>query len=308
MLADPSVAPLVDAYRTCEFVTLAKDGTPVAWPASGLPRAGGGFLLTTSIGFPQKAFNVRRDGRVALLFSDPTGSGLADPPHVLVRGTATCADVVHTEPEGELRDLWLRLYARQPGSRVYPSVPARWFTDFYFMRLLIEVTPASVEVVAAGTTGVSTVIGSTVVGSDVLSAYPSAVLASLDAGGAPQLHRTAVADHPGGGFAVDGGAAAPGPASLLVHRHDEKLSALHNALVRGTLERDGDAWVLTPSGVTQPAGRGPADVVATMRRCRATTDRYLAKRQLARPVVPWAEYRALAKAARQRSHSVPDIG
>jgi hypothetical protein len=34
------------------------------------------LLITTSIAFPQKAFNIRRDARVALLFSDPTGSGL----------------------------------------------------------------------------------------------------------------------------------------------------------------------------------------------------------------------------------------
>jgi hypothetical protein len=32
----------------------------------------GQILLTTGIGFAVKAANVRRDGRVSLLFSDPT--------------------------------------------------------------------------------------------------------------------------------------------------------------------------------------------------------------------------------------------
>ncbi|GAA2558147.1 hypothetical protein GCM10010435_31340 [Winogradskya consettensis] len=294
MLADPSVAPLVDAYRTCEFATLAKDGTPVPWPTSGLPRTDGTFLLTTSIAFPQKAFNVRRDARVALLFSEPTGSGLDNPPHVLVKGTATCADAVHTEPSGDLGELWKRLLVRQPHSRGYLSFPARRIADWYFMRLLIDVQPTSVEVLDAPT-GSSTVSESTVAGSGLLSAYPNAVVSGLDAAGAPVLRRTAVADHPGG-FTVSLPAEAgfePGPGALLVHRHDEKLNKMHHALIKGTLGRDGDTWVLAPSGVIEPAGRGPRDTLTTLRRCRATTGRYLAKRGLARPSVPWAAYRDL---------------
>ena len=45
-------------------------------------------MLTTSIGLPNKAFNARRDGRISLLFSDQTASGLQDPPAVLVQGDA----------------------------------------------------------------------------------------------------------------------------------------------------------------------------------------------------------------------------
>ncbi|GAA2639346.1 hypothetical protein [Paractinoplanes durhamensis] len=31
----------INAYRTCELVTLAKDGTPLAWPTSGISRSDG---------------------------------------------------------------------------------------------------------------------------------------------------------------------------------------------------------------------------------------------------------------------------
>jgi hypothetical protein len=78
-LIDSELAAVVRAYRTCEFATLAKDGTPVAWPVSPLLRVDGTFVLTTSLGFPQKALNIRRDERVALLFSEPHGSGLDAP-------------------------------------------------------------------------------------------------------------------------------------------------------------------------------------------------------------------------------------
>ena len=70
-------------FRTCEFSTLAADGTPITWPMLPFWRAETGqFMTTTSIGLPDKAFNIRRNPRVALLFSDPTGSGLFDPPAV----------------------------------------------------------------------------------------------------------------------------------------------------------------------------------------------------------------------------------
>ena len=47
-------------FRTCEFTTLSKSGTPVVWPvAARYLSEQGRFLLTTSIGLPQKAFNIR---------------------------------------------------------------------------------------------------------------------------------------------------------------------------------------------------------------------------------------------------------
>ncbi|MFI9844126.1 pyridoxamine 5'-phosphate oxidase family protein [Nonomuraea sp. NPDC051941] len=68
---DLEVGAIIDAYRTCEFATLGADGTPLTWPTAAWRRADGTLLVTTSLAFAQKALNVRRDGRVALLFSDP---------------------------------------------------------------------------------------------------------------------------------------------------------------------------------------------------------------------------------------------
>jgi hypothetical protein len=58
-------------FRTCEFSTLARDGTPITWPTIPFWEPGRErFRITTSIGLPQKALNARRDRRVSLLFSD----------------------------------------------------------------------------------------------------------------------------------------------------------------------------------------------------------------------------------------------
>ncbi|MEV0196406.1 hypothetical protein [Nonomuraea sp. NPDC050691] len=91
---------------------------------------------------------------------------------------------------------------------------------------------------------------------------------------------------------------APGPAGLLVHRHDERLAAMHNALVRGELRRDGDDWLFVPAKVVEPAGSGrPLDMIGTLRRARRATRAHLDRRGLPRPKVAWTEFQALAAAA-----------
>jgi hypothetical protein len=79
---------------------LAKDNTPITWPTVALYQpAQVRFVITTSIGLPQKAYNLRRAPRVAMLYSDPTGSGLAAPPVVLVQGDAVCPDKIVTRSD-----------------------------------------------------------------------------------------------------------------------------------------------------------------------------------------------------------------
>jgi hypothetical protein len=132
-------------FRTCELSTLARDGTPITWPTLPFWRPDEGrFLITTSIGLPYKAFNVRRDPRVSLLFSDPTASGLSDHPAVLVQGDARAPDEVVATVDGFEDDLRL-LMRRQPPSGFYSSNPlTRYLFDWYYMRLMIHVTPRRV--------------------------------------------------------------------------------------------------------------------------------------------------------------------
>jgi hypothetical protein len=127
------------------------------------------------------------------------------------------------------------------------------------------------------------------------SRYPSAVFAARNADGSIALAR-AVPQPRDGGYLVG---AAPGtdltrgPASLLVHRHDDKLSKLSFALVRGRISRPGTAadWFFTPGRVVRPAGTP----LQALRGARAASARYLSSRSLPRPAVPWDQYRALAR-------------
>ncbi|MFB9593619.1 MULTISPECIES: pyridoxamine 5'-phosphate oxidase family protein [Streptomyces] len=304
-------APLdvLDAYRTCEFVTLGKDGTPLAWPTAVARRDDGTLLLTTSLAFAQKAVNIRRDGRVGLLFSDPTGSGLDFAPQVFVGGRAQCPDRVMAGPRGA-EEYWRRLFERQPHSRAYLLRPMRPVMSWYYLRLLITVEPELVVVrpplaelparpepeseppAAAGA----------LPGAAQLAGLPTAVLAARDASGAPVLARTRPRPT-AAGYLVEvprDCPVEPGPASLLVHRHDERLDHMYNALVRGDLRQTAAGWVMVPSSVVEPMGSGRAsDALRVLRRTWRSTDRYLARRGLRRPKVQWDRFRALAEPGRE---------
>ncbi|WP_327695058.1 pyridoxamine 5'-phosphate oxidase family protein [Streptomyces sp. NBC_00459] len=306
---DSAPLDVLDAYRTCEFVTLGRDGTPLAWPTAVRRREDGTLVLTTSLAFAQKALNIRRDPRVALLFSDPTGSGLTDAPQIFVGGTAECPDDIRTGPQ-DLDDYWRTLFERQPHSRSYLSRPMRRLMDWYYLRLVITVTPEEVLVRPAGTLPVPKAsaqpAGEPLPGTGQLSRYPTAVLAARDESGAPALART-LTTASSGGFAVrppDDHTVVPGPASLLVHRHDERLNHMHNALVRGELTWTGDGWLLVPEKVLEPMGSGrPTDAIRVLRTTQRATDRYLRHRGLARPPVEWDRFLALARSARRRGRA-----
>lgn len=303
-----TLAKTLQAYRTCEFATLTKSGSPVAWPASGLVRADGTILLTTSLGRPQKAFNVRRDGRVALLFSNPTASGLKQPGQILVRGTAICPDGVHTKPTGDLETFWELLLERQPHSQSNLDWPMTLMIDFYYMRLLITVSPTEVveRPLPSPSSSAAGLAGSGLLGASVLSDFESAVLTAVDTAGAPVLLRTTMSAAEGGyRIAVpDDVPVAAGPAGLLVHRHDDKLWNLYNASVRGELVADEGGWLLKPERLVEPGTRhkaSPLDQLRILRETRAATKGYLERRQLARPVIPWADYRAIRARVRARA-------
>ena len=141
----PEVERVFREVRSAELATLAKDGTPLAWPVVALYQPEKGrFLTTTSIALPQKAYNIRRDRRVSLLYSDPTGSGLAAPPAVLVQGDAAAPDEIVAWND-DLRALWRLLAARQPASNAYSANRLiRRFMAWYYLRLLIPIVPRRV--------------------------------------------------------------------------------------------------------------------------------------------------------------------
>jgi hypothetical protein len=307
LLAD--LADVLAAYRTCELATVSKSGMAVAWPAVCCYDGGSGqIVLTTSIGAPLKAINIRRDPRVALLFSDATGSGRADLPQVLVQGTARCPDEIRTSPQG-LETYWRELWRRQPGSAAYGSTPIdRWLMDFYYMRLVITVTPTRVTlrrplVRQAALPAPRRVRRDEGAYGQVLrrlSVYSDGVLGTVVGDAPPVLRRVRpVADPTTGTLLLEGADAveiadATG-ANLLLHRHDDQLGRLRQLGCVGALEAADTRVAFRPTRVLAGAeATTPLSLARTVRRLRRTTQRYLDHRGLSRPAIPWEEYRRLA--------------
>jgi len=130
-------------YFTCEFTTLSRDGSPVTWPVTPRLLDDGRFLLTTSIGLPQKAFNIRRNAKVSMLFSEPKGSGVAEPGAVLIQGDATAEDRIVTDVSSDKEFVALAetLAVRQPAGALWSSWLGKRLWWSYYMRILIYVTP-----------------------------------------------------------------------------------------------------------------------------------------------------------------------
>lgn len=129
-----------------------------------------------------------------------------------------------------------------------------------------------------------------------LGGFPDGVLTWVDGDGCPASVRCLPrADHDRRVLSlgrVPGATPSAGPASLLCHSHDDRLGRLRSFLVRGQLGPDGPDWVLTPGAlVPGPGVAGPLADLRTFLAARRRAGRYLARRQLARPAVPWQRLR-----------------
>jgi hypothetical protein len=133
-------------FVTCELTTIDARGLPVTWPVMPFYTPGDPYIsVSTGLGWPKKARDARRNPKVALLFSDPTGSDIAQPSMVLVQGVAEVDD---RDLDGN-RERYLRESAAKLGRRSGAAAPGARF-DWYFTRIYIHVRPERVHIWRGG--------------------------------------------------------------------------------------------------------------------------------------------------------------
>lgn len=130
-----------------------------------------------------------------------------------------------------------------------------------------------------------------------LAQFPDAVLTGVDADGYPlSIRCQPQVDTPNQVLRVPMASdidLQPGPASLLCHSHDENLWKLKAFLIRGQIEPVDGSWVFHPQKVIPGGGMGgPLGDLRTIVEARRTAKRYLTKRGLARPAIPWDKIKA----------------
>jgi hypothetical protein len=263
-----------ERFVTAELTTIDSAGRPITWPLTPFYRPGDpGIRLAIPLGYPQKAYDARRNPNVALLFSDATGSGIERPSMVLVKGVAAVDD----DDLAANRARYLRdLHAKPTGGTPPPERGGRRF-DWYFTRIYLHVRPVRVLVWRDG--DCAAVPELLFEGGEALAVapppppryegsprrhprigeigrrYDSAVLSLVGEDGFPLSVRVPMsADRRGRLITLElepgGVSLTPGPVCVTAHDHDEELSWTRNFQVRGNLVADPDGgWVVVPHRV-----------------------------------------------------------
>ena len=313
-----TVQDVFERFVTTEFTTIDGKGQPITWPLTPYYRRGAPTIdVSTGLGYPKKAKDAQANPRVAMLFSDPTGSGIERAPQVLVQGTA----VVDDRDLDANRERYRReLVEKLPG--VAKDLPPKAFErmmHWYYTRIYVHVRPERVyvwgdgdvsrepelldshlEEVRSGHVEEPPAPHAEVAGSGYVwdermeelgARYRDAVVSLVAPDGFPfsvrvpiELDRQAERVRLGG--APTGVPWAPGLACLTVHDHDETFSYQRNFQVRGDLIEEQGAWTLVPrklvGGFELPPGSLVSRVrqnMGKMRRMHSVAKREMAERR-----------------------------
>lgn len=132
--------------------------------------------------------------------------------------------------------------------------------------------------------------------------YESAVLSYTDARGYPVSLRVSPSVSASEAVVKLGLAAdlevEGAPASLLVHDHDDALWKQTSTLVRGRIVPREHTHVFVPTVIVPGIEQGPRAFVRFIVEGRRATARYLAKRNLPRPEIPWTDIHRLVERSR----------
>ena len=304
-------------FVTTEFTTVDRRGQPITWPLTPYYRPGGPCIdVTTGLGYPKKAKDARANPKVALLFSDPTGCGMENPPQVLVQGTAHVDDRDLDANRARYRR---EIVEKLPGmkSEMPPKVFDR-LLGWYLTRIYIKVRPERVYVWPGGdVTGEPQLFDAHL--EEVRSGHyeePPAPLADTEGGGVTWDERmdelgarypdavVSLVAPDGFPFSVRlpitvdreahrvrlGGAPIGVPwhaglACVTAHDHSPDFKWQRNFQVRGDLVEEDGAWAVIPHKLVGGFELPPGSLVARvrlnmkkMRRYRRTAKRELAER------------------------------
>jgi hypothetical protein len=312
----PEVQAVFDRFVTTEYTTIDGRGQPITWPVTPYYRPGEPCIdVTTGLGYPKKADDAAANPKVALLFSDPTGSTLENPPMVLVQGTARVDD---SDLEANRARYDRESLEKLPATRsLHPPEFVKRLTSWYYTRIYVHVRPERIyvwpegdpaseprlydahmeevrsghdeepEAMPAGPAGARPAWEERL--DQLGSTYPTAVVSLVSPDGFPFSIRLPVRSDRAAGLIRLGGEPLgvplhPGLACLTAHEHAPEFSWQHNFQVRGDLVQDGDAWALVPTrlvgGFVVPPGGRNAVLRENWR--KALRFRRIAKRELAR--------------------------
>ncbi|HZC12615.1 MAG TPA: pyridoxamine 5'-phosphate oxidase family protein [Thermoleophilaceae bacterium] len=292
------VQRVFETFITTEYTTVDRRGQPISWPVTPYYRRGGPCIdVSTGLGYPKKAKDARRNPKVALLFSDPTGCGMESPPQVLVQGSAQVDD----EDLDANRDRYRRESMEKLPKfteKMMPPKAVQSLFDWYYKRIYVHVRPERVYVWPegdstrepqlfdahmeevrsghdeeppgqhAGAEGGAMVWDQRM--DELGERYPSAVLSLVAPDGFPFSVRVPISvDRAGRRLRVGAGVLGlpiqPGLACLTAHDHHPEFLWQRNFQVRGDLVEDDGGWAVIPHRMIGGFESPPSSALAVYR-------------------------------------------
>jgi hypothetical protein len=309
------IQSVLEHFVTTELTTVDRRGQPITWPVTPYYSPGAACIdVTTGLGYPKKANDARANPLVALLFSDPTGSGMSGPPMVLVQGTAEVDDQdLEANRTRYARESLEKLPSLRP---LTPPAAIQRRLSWYYTRVYIHVRPervyawpggdpaaepelygAHMEEVRSGHSEEPERFHADPGGGagawaprlrQLGDRYPTAVLSFVSPDGFPFAIRVPVRVDEGSqciriGGAPQGLPLQPGLACLTAHLHAGEFSWQENFQARGDLVFTDDGWALVPQklvgGFELPSSKAKA---LRINAAKALRFHRTAKRELAR--------------------------
>jgi hypothetical protein len=302
-------------FVTTEYTTVDRHGQPITWPVTPYYSPGDPCIdVTTGLGYPKKANDARANPLVALLFSDPTGSGLDDPPMVLIQGAATVDDA---DLEANTRRYARESAEKLPGAaKLQPPGPLKKLLGWYYTRIYVHVRPERIYVWPKGDIGIEPQLFDTHMEEvrsghseeparyhaqpeggmsawdprigELGTRYATAVLSFVCPDGFPFAVRVPIkVDEAARWIRIEAVPAGvplePGLACLTAHVHAPQFSWQSNFQVRGDLVRAENEWALIPHRLVG-GFEAPSSRIEMMRAnaSKARRFRRIAKQELAR--------------------------
>jgi hypothetical protein len=311
----PDVQAVFDRFVTTELTTIDRAGQPITWPVTPYYSPGAPCIdVSTGLGYPKKARDAQANPLVALLFSDPTGSGLSEPPMVLVQGSA---EVDEKDLEANRERYAKESVEKLPAvAKLTPPAPIRRMLNWYYARIYIHVRPERVYVWPRGDVrnepelfdchieevrsghseeperfhadpgGAAAAWHPRIV--ELGTTYRTAVLSIVSPDGFPFSIRAPVsADQDRRLIRIEGELSGvplqPGLGCLTAHMHAREFSWQQNFQIRGDLVLRDDGWALVPQRVVG-GFELPRSRLAMLRANASKVQRFrrTAKRELAR--------------------------
>jgi hypothetical protein len=314
-LLPPEIQQVFDRFITTEYTTIDRAGRPITWPVTPYYTPGDPCIdVSTGLGYPKKAKDARANPKVALLFSDPTGSGMEAAPQVLVQGTADVDDRdLDANRERYARESRIKLPATV---KQRPPKPLQRTFGWYYTRVYVHVRPeriyvwphgdptaeptlydAHLEEVRSGHDEEPPAPHPAAEGGasawdermeELGARYPTAVLSLVAPDGFPFSLRVPISLDPAArrvriGAGALGVPVQPGLVCLTAHDHHPEFLWQRNFQVRGDLVEDDGGWALVPHKLVGGFELPPGSFLERLRLNAKKARRYraIAKRELA---------------------------